>query len=110
MRSLLCTLALAATLIAAPAQAAMFGGKDKNDVDPDARLTVADFIKVSGKEKLTGASKVVIPNFFVQFVRDQTIERKGRIGAAHTPRRSAASTTRHCRALRMRFTTDSSAS
>jgi hypothetical protein len=83
MKSLLATLTLAITLITTSANAGIFD-KKKNDptaVDPDAVLTVADFVKTSGKGKLAGVTRVAIPNFFVQFVRDQTIERKGRLGS-----------------------------
>ena len=44
-------------------------------------LTVAEFTKSSGSVKLTGVKQVAIPNFYVQFMRDQTIERKGGIGS-----------------------------
>lgn len=77
MRPLLSVCALAVTLLAAPA----YAKENPDDVNPDAPLTVADFVKVSGKGRLTGVSRVAIPNFYVQFVRDQTIERKGRLGA-----------------------------
>ena len=83
MKTLLSACACAILLLAGPAQAGLFG-KEKNnpnDVDPNAVLTVADFVKVSGKGKLTGMNQVAIPNFFVQFVSDQTIELKGRLGA-----------------------------
>lgn len=82
MKTLLSACACTILLLAGPAQAGLFS-KDKNnpnDADPNAVLTVADFVKVSGKGKLTGIPQVAIPNFFVQFVRDQTIERKGRMG------------------------------
>lgn len=83
MNALLSACACTILLLAGPAQAGLFG-KEKNnpgDVDPNAALTVTDFVKISGKGKLTGISQVAIPNFFVQFVGDQTIERKGRLGA-----------------------------
>jgi hypothetical protein len=77
MKPVLTTCAIAMTLLAAPILA-----KDKNAVDPNAPLTVPEFVKVSGKGKLNGVKRVAIPNFYVQFVRDQTIERKGRLGSA----------------------------
>lgn len=43
-------------------------------------LTVIDFTKADNKLKLTGVKRMAIPNFFVQFVRDQTIEVKARLG------------------------------
>jgi hypothetical protein len=76
MRPLLSICAVAMTLLMAPLHA-----KDKSEINPDAPLTVSDFVKVKGKGKLTGVKRVAIPNFYVQFVRDQTIERKGRLGA-----------------------------
>lgn len=83
MKTLLSACACTILLLAGPAQAGLFG-KEKNspnDTDPNAVLTVADFVKVSGKGKLTGVTQVAIPNFFVQFVSDQTLELKGRLGA-----------------------------
>lgn len=84
MKLLLTTLALATALSAAPAQAGLFDaltGKDKAaEINSDAPLTVLDFVMVKGSSRLSGATRVVIPTFYVQFVRDQTIERKGRLG------------------------------
>lgn len=48
----------------------------------DEPLTVMDFTKADNKLKLTGVKRVAIPNFFVQFVRDQTVEVKARLGSA----------------------------
>lgn len=41
-------------------------------------LTVKDFVEVDNDFKLTGIKRVAIPNFFVQFVRDETIELHGK--------------------------------
>jgi hypothetical protein len=46
----------------------------------DEPLTVAEFTKATGSVKLTGVKQVAIPSFFVQFVRDQTLELKGGLG------------------------------
>jgi len=43
-------------------------------------LTVKDFVEIDDDYKLAGVKRVAIPNFFVQFVRDETIEVKASYG------------------------------
>lgn len=60
----------------------------------DEPLTVKDFIKSEEDYKLEGVKKVAIPNFYVQFARDEGIEVKSRNGMYTTGMQSYFTQTR----------------